>query len=442
MPSAKSRQKKQKREEEEKKAAAAQTSSAPSPAAKFKDNQQKQARFLRFLHICFVLVPNSYTIDVSYDRMLQHDDVDLRVDACISQKSQHDWLLPAAREFLRAKGFGTEVGRTKETCLLFSKSFPERIHRLKDFVKYDDLVQHVKVFRQGEYVQVPTARGRLLFVTFMDLISENHSKKVSFNGAFNLEDILIINHKQCASEIMEIVKATVKAEDTNQAMVIDLHRAAEIFIPLYKDNNGVLPVYFDRLKKDLEGATKELVAKKWFRRYLRYHVAIMPSAGRRSFEISLYSSASMCVCHGPSLDLGDILEKDIKPLCLAEWKSRVNPESGKTKDVSISALKSVYLHRFANGGGGEAKHPYGSVSGKRDSYGDTLIDFIRFRRNFLEHGGQHENIFSDIQELELCLAKEFSGFLPNLLHAMLQRGEMQLFGQAWPSFKPTRWAKS
>lgn len=137
----------------------------------------------------------------------------------------------------------------------------------------------------------------------------------------------------------------------------------------------------------------------------------MPSAGRRSFELSVYSAYAN---GGPARQVLQMVEQTIKGLCPADWKSVVKLDPGNINDASVSALNNVYLHKFSNGGGG-GKHPYGSVSVQTDPYGDRLTDFMKFRRNFLEHGGQHNSIASDIEELELCLAKNFGDFFPNLL---------------------------
>jgi len=386
-------------------ASATQLEPAPAPAMSEQDRRNYE-RFLKFL-LKFAVI-TSYTIYVSYDSMLQHNDVDLIVAICNSHTrtwplgldaavllhavttcSPEDWLLPAARQFLRDENFGDEDGRTTKTCIRFSESFPESVYRLKDSVKYPDLVQSVKIFEGEMYVLAPTAHGRVLLVACMALISENHSNCVSYSGDFTIEDILMIKHKRSPNEIMEILKDPAEAEDTDEATVKDLRKAAEILMPLYKDGDGVYPVYFRRYKNDLEGATKELVAQEWFiRKYLCFHAAIMSSAARRSFELSLYSTRE--VCEEASKMFDEMVENMVNPS--PPWNAR-------------------------NG-----TIPY--------------TEGIRARRNYLVHGWKHKKVVH-LNELELYVANRHGGFLPTLLRSMLEKGIMLThFESAWSCLNP------
>ncbi|KAK1629568.1 hypothetical protein QYE76_003883 [Lolium multiflorum] len=407
-----------KKKKEETEAMAAQTSTDPSPSAKYQrsmlagasgvfvpatskletaplpakseHDRRNYERFLKFLFKYAVIT--SYTVYVSYDLMLEHNDVHLIVSVCNSNTSPEDWLLPAARQFLCDKHIGDEDGRNKKTCIRFSKSFPESVYWLKDSVKYHELVEPVTVFGGEMDVLAPTAHGRVLLVSCMALVSENHSNGTSYNGDFTIEDIVMIKHKRSLSEIMWILKHPAKAEDTDEATVKDLHKAAEIFMPLYQNSHGVDPVYFRRYKHDLEGATKELVKQEWFiRKFLCYHPAIMTSAARRSFELSLYSTREVCEEAGKMFDA--MVKRMVKP---------------------SPAWKLVRNERI----------PY--------------MDGIRARRNYLVHGWKqgHKKVVH-LNELELYVANSHGGFLPGLIRTMLEQEIMLTqFGSAWSCLDP------
>jgi len=213
--------------------------------------------------------------------------------------------------------------------------------------------------------------------------------------------------------MIKIQKEPVKVEDKDgqlQARVEDLKAYAAIFISLYENKDGVLPVFLDQLKDYLNGATPELVKMKWFMEYLTYHVAIMPTTGRRYFETML-NSVDYYILESIVLSKPEAYPND--------WKIIVQ----SMKWSSITLLYDVYYF-------------YNPCTPRcPDKYESTVRGLMRFMRNVLEHGKRHVRM-TDKYELELYLAKMFPSFLPALVRTLLQKGTMKThFGDVWSSFK-------
>lgn len=291
---------------------------------------------------------------------------------------------------------------------------PVSTQTLENFLVAHPLVHTERPFGSAISIQVMKADGRFLLLAVMDEISEQHSENISWDGNFSIADILIVKYKHSIK--MKIQKEPVKVlgkAGRLQAKVNDLRRVAALFIPLYGDINGVLPVFLDKLKEDLEEATTGLVEKKWFMEYLTYHVAMMPSTGRRYFEIALISENFNIL---RSIGLS-------KPSAYPNsWKTIVK----STKNGSITLLHDVYYH----------DNP--CTAERPDKYESTVRGLIRFMRNVLEHGKRHA-LVSHNYELELYLAWMFPGFLPGLMRTLLQQGIMtKHLEDIWSAFKASK----
>jgi hypothetical protein len=266
-------------------------------------------------------------------------------------------------------------------------------------------VRPVKIFGGKRTIQAATAQGRLLFHIILAAISECHSKNKSWDGMFGSKQIRIIK-PWCSNEFMMIVKVPVEFESKTrllQAMANDLHRAAEVFIPLYKVGND-MPAYFLELKEDLDGASSQLLGKeRTFMEYLSYHPAIMPSAGRNTFMTKLNSTRTYCKV------LRHIMLS--KPTAYPnDWKTVVESEIKETTgEDAIKILNSVYY--------------YSGQPGKE--YENTTRGLSRFMRNVLEHGKEHDARVSHGYELELYLTEMFSSFLPTIMRTLLDSGKME-----------------
>lgn len=288
---------------------------------------------------------------------------------------------------------------------------PDSIQTLEKFLAKYPLVKTVPVFKGKISIQAVTAHGRFLFLAIMAEISKKHSENTSWGGTFGIANFLIVEYEDYMK--IKIQKEPVKVEGRArqlEARVKDLHRVAEIFISLYENDNGVLPVLFTQFKEDLEGATVQLVAEKWFIKYLRYHVAIMPSAGRRYIEMML-NCGDCNVLRSIMLSKAAAYPND--------WKRLVK----STKGDSVTLLHDVFSHD---------NFP---TEKRLDKYENTVRGLIRFRRNVLEHGKQYIRVVDNC-ELELYLAKMFGSFLPGLVRTLLQQGKMKKhFADVWSSFK-------
>ncbi|XP_048552153.1 uncharacterized protein LOC125532023 [Triticum urartu] len=269
------------------------------------------------------------------------------------------------------------------------------------------------IFECKMTILTATPQGRILIQTLMAVVSECHSRNKTWNGEFEHKHIRIITTRQSKKFIM-ILKDPVKLEGEAllQAMLNDLRTAAAILIPLYRTNND-LPVGFFELQDDLEGATRHLVSQPRFLEYLRYHPAIMSSAGRSKFAKALssrptYRDRILGAITGPYHN---------------DWRTVVNSEM--RDNTAIDVLTAVYHHKPGT------------------SYGRTMGELARFIRNVLVHGKEHKRqdgvvIYYDEHDLEMYLFKIFTPFLPSIMRTLLISGNMvmeQLYGDAWPSYK-------
>jgi hypothetical protein len=226
---------------------------------------------------------------------------------------------------------------------------------------------------------------------------------------------------------MKILQDPVKDTERNlhTAMVRDMCRAAEIFIPLYKIGD-TFPVYFLELKEDLEGAKEAFAAKEWFREYLCYHVAIMPSIGRRHFEVLLHTMYTSC-------NMGYMPIMTAKPAVYPnDWRELVNSVENVALASSTDSWNRPHSCKWTGNTSAEKhidvlhdvySHNNNPTLERIDKYENSVRGLIRLKRNVLEHGGQGRSI-RYITELELCAAERFGEFLPWLVRSLLENGQM------------------
>ncbi|XP_037428570.1 uncharacterized protein LOC119294481 [Triticum dicoccoides] len=144
-------------------------------------------------------------------------------------------LLHAARRIPADSNFEKlEVPIITEICLNYIGR-PRSIQNLTSFLKNNPLAQRMDIFEGKMTVLTATLEGRILMQTFMNVVSECHSRNKSWNGTFDWQDIRIITTRQ-SKKIMMILKVPVKLEGETllRAMRSDLCKAAAILIPLYK----------------------------------------------------------------------------------------------------------------------------------------------------------------------------------------------------------------
>jgi len=287
-------------------------------------------------------------------------------------------------------------GNTNFMCLYCTQA-------LEEFLDDHPLVYIVPIFG-GEMFEAATDHGRLLFQAIMADISQNHLDNISWDGTFNIADVLIVKSEEYIK--VKIQKEPVKFYGRRQleARVKDLHRVAAVFIPLYQNKNGVLPVFFDQLKEDLEEATIELV-EEWFIKYLTYHVGLMPSAGHAYFEM-------MVNCRNCGILRSIMLSKPAGN----DWKAVVK----STKGDSITLLHDV----FSDSNSPTEERP--------DKYESTVRGLLTFIKDVLAHGKDPMQVV----QIEFYLARMFPFLLPGLLRTLLQHGIMkERFEDIWSCFK-------
>lgn len=387
--------------------------------------------------------PGAYTIDVSFEHMCKLCvDVDLIRAIINSRFNLHPWLLPGAkkfvRKFLRDRDYAKEETTINGTRLSFS-DFPESVHMSRDFRKIGPLVQDVPLIGGKTSVLAPTFHGSRFMHILMVGISANHSNRISWNGEFSEENIMIIGHKSKSDRVdtrdsshyeMKIIQKPFKGKGRSlrAAMVNDLRKVAEILIPFYKEGDD-LPVMFVNLKEELEGAEEVFVDKRWFIEYLTNHPAVMPSCGRETFLIHLHNALEAC---------NTLLDNIVvpKPIDPSSWKTIVESETRDNKlgdNDTITVLQNVYDYNKRSG------INYGGF--RRDQYHASLRDQIRFMRNVLEHGHKHDAGINGTCELELYLAKMFNGFFPALVRILLKSGVMNGFQEAWSLYEVSKLIK-
>ncbi|XP_037428566.1 uncharacterized protein LOC119294477 [Triticum dicoccoides] len=374
-----------------------------------------------------------YYLKFSYSNMWEMKaDVDLIRAASNSRTNIDRWLLPIARQFVRKflsdNDYLIEESTINGTRLSFS-DFPERMQMLEDFRKNHPLVQHVPIIGRKTYILAPTFHGCRCMEILMVGILENHHHGISWGGEFSEENILIIEWKSKSHRVdtrdsshyeMKILQKPVDSEGQSlrEAMVRDLCKTAEIFIPFYRVGDH-LPVHFLELKEELEGAKEVYVGKVWYMKYLTHHPAIMPSAGRRTFLTYLHHA--LLDCNNP---LGNIMAT--KPTAdLNDWKTVVQSEVKGKKwgdRNTITVLQNVYYYNKKPG----------------TEYGSSQRELVRFIRNVHEHGKEHDASVISSCELELYLAKKFSSFLPSILRTLLESGGMDHLQEAWSHYEVSK----
>uniref|UniRef100_A0ACD5X7A2 Uncharacterized protein n=1 Tax=Avena sativa TaxID=4498 RepID=A0ACD5X7A2_AVESA len=360
---------------------------------------------------------SSYTIYVTFDQMCEFDSCNLIIATCNSLDRLDDWLLPAARQFLKEKCFGNEDERKKRTWLSFS-GFPASMEKLEDYIlSHGPLVQYVSVSVDKHRILAPTVSGRSLIEMLLDALAENHLNKFSWGGRYSSRDIVIIDYGRGAKH-MKILQEAVP-EASKDAMVKDLRTAAKLFMPHYMEDN-IFPVFFDDLKQKLETPTTKCIGEKWFMDSLSYHPALMHSSGRRCFHAMLHNIYNKHRRKG-STDL-DIM-KMIHPAYPVNWKEWVT----YAKKNGNAFLDKVYNYEPPN-------------EKNTDRYGVTVGELMRFIRNVFQHGekveGQCEECLAD---LELFTAKTFCKLLPSVLRTLLKEGLTQnYFREAWELYRASR----
>uniref|UniRef100_M8B941 Uncharacterized protein n=1 Tax=Aegilops tauschii TaxID=37682 RepID=M8B941_AEGTA len=298
-------------------------------------------------------------------------------------------LLHGAPEvILEVAGSQDEVTRKIVEICLPCIGRPKSVQDLNEFLMSNPIVCSA---RTG-YIPDTTAQGRLLSRTIIAVILECHSEHKSWNGALDSDHIRIIKPRESKEMFMMILKDGVEFEGEAllRAKVNDLRKAALIFRRLYQAS-GHSPVYVLELIQALEGATTHSVAQPAFMEFLRYHPAIMASAGRTNFTKAI------------NRDRERILVGLPKPtICPNDWRALVKLEGH---------MPITVVYRYG---------PYGS----------TVGELIRFMRNVLEHGKEHQGEDGNVDyynehELELYLANTFHPFLPSIMRTLLALGKME-----------------
>lgn len=322
-----------------------------------------------------------------------------------------------------------EAKKIEEICKPHVGSIASVLN-LGGFMKKHPLMGRVKIFRGRMTILLATAQGRLLAQTMVAAIRECHLHKRSWNGTFDIEHILIIVPR-ISDEFMMILKDPVEFEGKAllQAKANDLGKAAEILKTLYMVGDDYA-VYFDEFIQDLREATSELLAdEQAFMEYLTYHPSIILSTGRSTFVSRLSSSireAPVMLSKTPyPYDWKTIVESEIYGKIKAQ---DINNDKNKEDTDIIVVLNTVYYH----------KNKY-SRNDHNDNYENTVRGLMRFMRNVLHHGKEHDVRVIHGYELELYLSKMFSRFLPSTLRAMLMSRRMEeLYGEDWSSYKTSK----
>ncbi|XP_048530352.1 uncharacterized protein LOC125509419 isoform X2 [Triticum urartu] len=183
--------------------------------------------------------------------------------------------------------------------------------------------------------------------------------------------------------------------------VRDFSKIDELLMPLFKDEKGQLPVYFDDLSSDLR--TKSVVAALWSKENFNYHPAVMPSPARRTLTGGIHYSARAFKLST------DGRYKRLLEECPFDEDWRYTP---MIEDDPI--MSGVYWFENAN------------KDRDLDEYENTVISALGMQRQVHHHGYQQleGQALDDYDEGELYTAVKMPGVLTRIFKELLKLNGM------------------
>jgi len=265
------------------------------------------------------------------------------------------------------------------------------------------VVRKLGVLHDEVIMNALTAYGRSTFLAVLAELLNRHRKEESYNGKFQIGNIVIVN-----SELCWILMAP-SPKSTHTKMKSDLGQLWTI-MEQYYSNEGHLPLYFAELKDDLVNEQLSNVTMEWFRLHLEYHPALMPSTGRRNM---IYGLNSVIQDNKSSMDeaFRSFLEK--VPFESKDWRDKV--KKGQSQIMEI-----VYTFRPPS----LKQDPLAKTGSSQDHFANTWEGLLGYIRNFLMHANKTAKIV-DTDEIELFAASKFPTLLPRLLKTVSSNRKIQ-----------------
>ncbi|XP_066371980.1 uncharacterized protein [Miscanthus floridulus] len=340
---------------------------------------------------------------------LEEYDTELAHAVFNSQHRFEEWLYATVSQFLTSKGIvKNAVPVSGMNATLYT--MPPSYKTLKDFVEEQGPLVSIKSVFGGFFkLCVASDIGMMLVHGFLVYILDIHKRGLTWNGEFSTSDMVVGNCLKCRITLRPRL-------GKSHCRAADLHKIAEIFKPMFTNNEG-MALYFDVLQNDLCEASNVEVEAEWFREYLLSHLALKSSIRRYYLECALDHARDTIKSNGnpiPSV----LLEG-------SDWMSIIPHEITKDTPCTVSSLYKVFWFNHDPTAG---FHPFAP----------TNEGLLRYKRNFLQHVHKHIKV-QDHTEIEQFAAKTFHLALPNILRGLLSRCEMNgPFKGHWEEYRSSR----
>ncbi|CAD6204351.1 unnamed protein product [Miscanthus lutarioriparius] len=327
----------------------------------------------------------SPSFEIHFNHILEYNK-ELAFAIFNSQDRFNEWVYPTVYQFLTSEGIAKNV---VERMKITFHTMPLSI---EDFLReHGSLISIKSIFGGSFKLCVAHDIGMVLVHGFLEEIFSNHRKCRTWNGGFNISDMVVVNSTEC-----RITKKSTRGGSHCTAK--DLHRIGEIFMPMFSCNRG-MALYFDVLQKDLSMASENEVKEEWFWEYLLSHPALKQSMARYYLECGLQYAA--ITFEGSGMPIQSILG------VYSDWKALIPIELTENTPITDFSLYKVFWSKCE------------PTEGVDDPFAATVGGLLAYKGNFLQHGDEYVKVH-DHSELEQFAAKTFPQALPNILRKLLR----------------------
>ncbi|XP_047093143.1 uncharacterized protein LOC124705471 [Lolium rigidum] len=257
---------------------------------KRKRDSQLAKLFEEFLPRCIhpnqvkeMVINGSYILEVNFmDLLKERKLMDLVIE--IAQNPNHLWLNATAGSFLHHNGMSHEdINMLKLKSSVSFVDVPER------FLAMKNLLESGELWKKNRAGHSPlTKLGRRPFIALIDAVLQKHAQGLSYNGEFDLEDLIMIGLNCC------LIYAEPQTGAPASSYVADFNRIWQIQEPFYRiceDRMGeevrgfIYPLNMNELKDILLCVRTWEVETLEYRLKARYHPTLAPSKARQVFVV-------------------------------------------------------------------------------------------------------------------------------------------------------------
>lgn len=300
-----------------------------------------------------------------------------------------DVTLPPV-EFLKTGGF------------FYDHTEQIRDQSIDDYIQENPVVKPYVLYDKTE-VCLCTNDGISLWLGFLTLLMVTFEAGKSWGGSFELQHLRMKNGKKCEINMPPACLGTFGN------LLLDLAKLAKLLICYYSDKKKNTALFIRRLYDCMVtpkvGDSSSPEGQLRYLRYLRNHLAFSTSARRIALFKAIYQALMSMV--------GDERTNFLK--VLTEVTRRMAP----WKDIARfhKLLFKVLTFKLDKPNKNTVR------------YGATLKEFLRFLRNFLEHGAQHtivdgQQLMENVEELDYIAATEFSSHIEDMLYSLVMELDM------------------